>query len=244
MSFLSEIKEVSEEVTKNDLESNQGGGFIKEGGVYEATIDKAFISQTKKKGLQLDLMFSGENMHNETLYIATRNKNKELVSTCVMQGKTVTLPSFKLFKQLMFVATGEPIDLSNIKTTREDVKYKKFGKDVVVEADVIDDLIGKKVMFAIRQSEQYAYDKEAGETDKTQLRVNSDGDTLYQLDITEFYNEDGFTAIEMIKGEEVTKSKDNMEKFLSGDKAIKKVKLEMPEIEEAEEDEDDEELEF
>jgi len=239
MSFLSEIEEVSEEISAKDLESNQSGGYIKEGGVYIGTIDKAFISQTKKKGLQVDLFFTGDCMHHETLYIANRNnKEKKLVTTCQMQGKTVSLPSFKMFKQLMFVVTNEPVDLTNIDTREEEIKYNKYGKDVVVKGETIDILLGKTVQFAIRASEQYAYDKEAKEEDKTQLRVNGDGDTLYNLDMTEVYSEEGFTAIELAKSATEAKSIVKMKEFLASDKAIKKVVLELPEVEEEDDLED------
>ena len=243
--FLSEIEEVSEEISQHDLESNQSGGYIKTGGVYTGTIDKAFISQTKKKGLQVDLFFSGDNLHHEVLYIANRNnKEKKLVTTCKMQGKTVSLPSFKLFKQLMFLATEEAVDLNTIETTEGDVTYKRYGKEVTVDADTIDALIGKTFQFAIRAEEQYGYDKEAEEEDKTQLKVNDDGDTLYKLSMTDIYSEDGFSASEKLTGATETKAKDSMVTFLASDKGIKKVQLELPEIEEEIEEEEDEELKF
>lgn len=246
--LLSGVVEVDEEVSKHDLESSSGGGFIKTGGVYETTIERAFISETKKGGRQLDIHFGGSNMLQTTLYIISARKNAKtkkvaLVTTCQMNGKTVSLPDFKVFKQLMYVATGVGQDLGEIVTKEETIKFKKYGKDVEVEAETVVDLIGKTVNIAVRQEEKYAYND--GETDKTQLKVNDDGDILYDLSLMEVFSENGFNAIEMVKGETETKAMDSAEDFLKSDKGIKKVKLEMPEEEEVEVEEDeDDELEF
>lgn len=247
--FLSEVKEVSEELVSQEL-SNGGMSFIKEGGVYPTTVSEAFIAQTKKGGLALELFFEGDNAWNTTLYIASNKKNpktkqNELVTTFVAKGKVQSLGGYKLFKQLMFLATGKPIDLYSIEVEEAEITYKRYGKEVTVEAERVTDLIGKDIQIAIRQEEQYAYDKEAEEEDKTQLRVDDDGDIVYNLDLTDVYSKDGFSPVEMVKGAEEPKAIEEKRAFLSGDKAIKKVKLELPEIEEEEiEDDDSDELGF
>ena len=72
---------------------------------------------------------------------------------------------------------------------------------------------------------------------------------MYKLSLDDVFSKDGFNPIEMIKGEEETKSMDSKIKFLSGDKAIKTVTLEMPEEDESTEEgttdtEEEEELDF
>ena len=72
--LLSGIEKVDEEVSAHDLEVNSGGSFINECGIYPVTIEKAFMTPTKKGGVQLDLHFGGANIINTKLYIVS-NKN-------------------------------------------------------------------------------------------------------------------------------------------------------------------------
>ena len=237
--LLSGVEAVSEEVSSHDLEVGGTGGFINECGVYPVTVEKAFMSNTKKGGIQLDLHFGGANSFQTTLYIVSM-KNKKLVTTCEMKGKTVSLPDFKMFKQIMFLATGVAQDLNEINTENETIKYKAYGKDVTVKAETLVDLIGKTLNIGVRLEEQYNY--EDGETDKTSLKVNQNGDVVYKKSLESVFNESGLDAQEVISDVEEGKAIVAKRKFLEGDKGIKRVKLELPEIDETEEPED--ELDF
>lgn len=253
-SLLKGIEKVSEEVSANDMNSG-GSNFINTCGVFPVTIEKAFMTATKNGGVQLDVHFGGENILQHRFYIVTvkkDNKGKPIknedgepirVTTCKMQGKTVSLPDFKTLKQLYFVATGEAKDLEEIETKVEDIKYKEYGKTVEVEGETLVDLIGKEVNIAVRLEEEYAWDKEAGETDKTQLKVNGNGDTIYKKSIEEVYSAEGLAAIEIIKETE-PKMMESKRTFLEGDKGIKRVTLELPEEEEVEIEDDEDEIEF
>lgn len=230
--LLSDIVEVDEEVTAHDMEAGgSGGSFINECGVYPTTIEKAFMTPTKKGGVALNLHFGGANKIDTILYIVSV-KNKKKVTTCVMQGKTVSLPSFKMFKQLYFLATGEGLDLHEMKTVEETIKYKSYGKDVEVEAETITELIGKELQIGIRLCESYNY--EDGETDKTQVKTNQNGDTVYDKELESVFNVEGFSAEEVINDADETKAIESKKKFFASDKAIKRVKLEEPEVDEDE----------
>ena len=233
--LLKDIEVVSKEEALNDMSNNSGSSFITEGGVYPTTIINAFMTETKKGGVQLDLHFGGANSINVRLYIVSV-KNGKRVTTCTVQGKTVSLPDFKLLKQLYFVATGEAKDLSEIETKVETIKFKEYGKDVEVDGEVLVDLIGKEVNIAIRLEEEYNY--EDGETDKTSLKVDGNGDVRYKKNLDDVYSIDGLSALEIVKKEE-PKAMKAKEAFLASDKAIKRVKLEMPEEDSSTDIEDD-----
>jgi len=234
--LLSKVEAVDEEVSSHDMEVGGGSNYISECGVYPTTIEKAFMSNTKKGGIQLDLHLGGANKIDFTLYIVSM-KNKKLITTCQMQGKTVSLPDFKMFKQLYYLATGEGLDLHEMETTEETIKYKAYGKDVTVEAETITQLIGKEIQVGVRLAEQWNY--EDGETDKTSLKVNQNGDVVYKKELESIFNIDGFNAEEVLKDATETKALDSKVKFLESDKGIKRVKLEEPEIEDVEEEDED-----
>ena len=146
--------DLNEEVESHDLEVSSGTNYINENGIFPVTIEKAFMTETKKGGVQLDVHFGGANTINIRMFIVSVGKDGKRTTTCKMQGKTVSLPDFKLMKQLYFVATGEGKDLGDIKTKVETIKYKEYGKDIEVEAETIVDLIGKQVNIAIRLEEE------------------------------------------------------------------------------------------
>ena len=239
-SLLEEVVVASKEVAKDDLKSGGSGSFISTGGVYPTTIEKAFMTETKKGGIKLDLMFGGANKIDIELYIISKKKGK-LITTCESGGKTVTLQSYKIFVQLYYILVGKAPKLSELNLKEETIKYKKFGKDITVEADTLIDLIGKEVNIGIRLSEKYSYAD--GEVDKTSLATNQNGDIVYDKELESVFSKDGLSAQEVAAGVEEGKQMKLKHDFLSGEKGLKKVKLEAPEVEEDEE-EDDEEIEF
>ena len=117
-------------------------------------------------------------------------------------------------------------------------------EDVVVEdAETLVDLIGKEIQIGIRLEEQYNY--EDGETDKTSLKTNGNGDVVYKKTLESVFNVEGFDTVEVIKNAEDPKAIKSKIAFLEGDKGIKRVKLDAPEIEESEEETiDEDELDF
>ena len=238
--LLKEVEEVSKEVSQDDLKSGGSGSFISTGGVYPATIEKAFMTETKSGGIKLDLMFGGANKIDIELYIISKKKGK-LITTCQMDGKTVTLRSYKIFVHLYYILVGKAPKLSELNVKEETIKYKKFGKDITVEAGTLVDLIGKEVNIGIRLEEQYDY--EDGETIKSRLKTNKNGDTLYNKDLESVFSKDGLSAQEMAKGVTEGTEMESKDKFLKGDKGVKRIKLEATEVEEDEE-EDDEEVQF
>ena len=238
--LLKEVVEVSKEVSKDDLKSG-GSSFISEGGVYATTIEKAFLSETKKGGIKLDLMFGGANKIDIELYIVSK-KNGKMITTCSMGGKTVTLPSYKMFVQLYYILVGKAPKLSELNLKEETIKYKKFGKDITVKADTLVDLVGKELNIGIRLEEQYDY--EDGETIKSRLKTNQNGDVLYKKELESVFSKDGLSAQEIAKGVTEGTEMESKDKFLRGDKGIKRVKLEAPEVEETEEEDLDEEIQF
>ena len=231
---LSGITQATAEESANDMNNSTGTNYIKTGGVYKTTIERAFLVNTKKGGIQCDIHFGGENTISSRLYIVSNIKGK-LVTTCKMQGKTVSLPDFKMFKQLFYVATGEVKDLGEIETKEETLKFKEYGKMVEVEAETLTELIGKEVNIAVRLEEKYNY--EDGETDKTSLKVDGNGDVVYDKSLNSVYTADGLSAMEKMKKTEAKKMASDDE-FLRGDKGIKRLTLEAVEIEVPEEDDE------
>ena len=225
--------ETNEELAAEALESGSpSGGYVNKCGVYPMTIEKAFLTATKKGGVKLDLHFGGANSFNAELYPVSVKGGKK-VTTYQFKGKAVSLGDYKLLKQLLFVTNGKPIDLENMETVEETITYKAYGKDVTVEAETCNDLVGKDVMVGVRLEEKYAWNSEESEVDKTQLATNNDGDIVYDKKIFTVYSQTGKTPTEIIKKSEAVQIESDRE-FLESDKGIKKVKLEAVEFEEEE----------
>lgn len=235
------IEQVSEEVKATELETSGGSSFINECGVYPVTIAQAFVTKTKKGGVQLDLHFGG-NAFNTKLFPVI-NKDGKLVTTYTAKGKTFSLADFKMLKQLLFVTNGKPLDLADLTLEEETIKFKEYGKDVEVTGESIKELKGKEIQIGVRLEERYNY--EDGEEDKTSLKTNSNGDVVYDKKLFSVYSKSGKTPTEIIKKEEA-KQIESDRKFLESDKGIKRVKLEKkePEYEVEVEGFDNDDLDF
>lgn len=237
--LFQDIEEVSEELKSEELENNSGSAFVKSNGVYKSTIERAFITETKKGGVQFDLHLSGDNVFNVKLYPVTVKDGKK-VTTFKTKGKTQSLQDYKMLKQLIFVATGKGQELPDIKLKEEEVTFKEYGKEKTLEVATLVDLIGKELQYGVRCEEEYNY--EDGEVDKTQIKTDNEGNPRYKMSLFSVYSAEGKAPAEIIKdadAEQLEKDKS----FLLGDKGIKKVKLELPEVEEDEE-ETEEDVEF
>lgn len=226
--IVGNIKEVSAEVQAEDLETSSGSTFINECGVYPVTIKEAFLTATAKGGLQLDLHFSGNEFMTRLFPVSKRNG--ELVTTYVSKGKTHSLADFKLLKQLLFVTTGKVMNIPDITTKEETIKFKEYGKDKAVDGETIVELKGKEINIGVRLEEKYAWDASAEEEDKTQLKTNDNGDVVYDKKLFSIYAKSGKTPTEIVKKEEPTQiEKDKT--FLKSAKGIRRVKLEKAEPE-------------
>ncbi len=246
--LLSGIVAVDAEVEAHDMEDRQGGSFINKNGLYKTTIEKAFIHVTKSKGRVCTVLFRGANTVDIDLFIVSNKKGK-LITTCVQQGKTVTLQAYKLFKQLMVVVTGELSLIDEVMVEEETIKYKKFGKDVKVKGEVITALTGKEIQIGITLKANYEWDKEEEAEDKTQYKTDNNGDIRYDKELDSVFNIGGFSAEEILTDAEEAKSIEAKKKYLESDKAIYHPKLEESEAKEDDvttetTDDSDDELDF
>jgi len=224
--LLSGIVAVDSKVEAHDLEQSSGSNFINDNGVFKTTIDKAFLTETKKGGVCCTILFRGENSIDMDIYPVSMKGGKK-ITTCKMGKETVSLPDYKLFKQMYAVTTGTVKPLEEIETTEETIKYKKFGKEVSVEGEVIDELSGKSLQIAVRLCEEYAYND--GAVDKTEIKTDKNGNPFYSKSLDSVFSNKGFSAEEVVGKAEEAKAIELKKTFLAGEKATKRVKLEVAE---------------
>jgi hypothetical protein len=228
--LFSDIQEVSEELKNEELENKSGGGFVTTNGIYKSTIERAYVTATKKGGVQFDLHLTGDNLINFRLYPVS-NKNGKKVTTYTYKGKTQSLQDYKMLKQIVFCATGKGQELEDIKIEEQDIEFKEYGKAVKLTVGMLTDLVGKEIQYGVRCEEEYNY--EDGETDKTSIKTDDEGNPRYKKVLFSVYSALGKTPIEIIKKEDsIQLAKDK--EFLLSDKGIKRVKLEAPEFEDGE----------
>jgi len=236
LSDLLQNIETQEVEDNSDLEQGTGTSWIKEAGVFKVKIDKVFITETKKGGLKVSIHTKENNSYREDIYPVIIRKGKK-TTTFNSKGKTATLPSYKLFKQLMFVTGSPVVELNKIETKIETITYKAFGKDVTEEVAILPSLTDKEIYIGIKKSAEYNY--EDGEVDKTCYKTDNDGEIRWNYNINSVYDSQGKTAMEIIKKEESAQmAKDKA--YLESAKSIYKPKLELPEEDEIEAGEESE----
>ena len=241
--LFSDIEEASEELKQEELTNKSGTSFVSKNGIYKSTIERAYITATKKGGVQFDLHLSGDNSINFRTYpVSVDKKTGKKVTTYTYQGKTFSLQDYKMMKQVVFCATGKGQELNEIKIETQTVTFKEYGKEVTLEVGMLVDLIGKEIQYGVRCEEEFNY--EDGALDKTEIKTDNEGNPRYKKILFSVYTGLGKTAIELIKKTDPIQLEKDKE-FLLGSKGIKRVKLEAKEIEDVTIDVDeDEEIPF
>ena len=237
-----QMEEVVEGKENRDLEGSAGINFIKTGGVYKTTIERAFLKPTKKKGLSLGIHTKGDNVVQLMLFpINIDKKTGKRTTTNTFKGKTTTNGDFKLLKQLLFVCGESVSELKDMKVKEEEITYKAYGKEVTETVLLLTSCTDKEIGIGVKGSYEYNY--EDGETDKTSYKVDNEGTPRLKLSLNSVYNSKGKTPIEMIKKEEsVQLAKDKL--YLESEKSIYKPKLEESEVEVVDSEVEDMEIPF
>ena len=229
LDLLKDVDTGSVELQKEELSAKSTGSkYVNVAGVYSGTIERAYLTETKKGGVALNIHIGGESIADFVIYPVRKDKNGKKVSTQEYNGKTTSISDYLLLKQFVFCATGKGQALEDIKLVGEEIKFKKFGKEVTVEGATLVDVIGKQIKFGVRAEEEYNY--ENGATDKTSLRTDNEGKVKYKLSLYSVYSTEGKIPAEAIKGEDA-KQIESDTIYLTSDKAIKKLKLEASEDE-------------
>lgn len=226
------------EVDESSLDTQTAGGnFVKKNGMYAGTIERAFLMETKNGGYSCNIHIGGDSSYNIALFIINKDKKtKKLVIDGTFNGKTVKNRDAVNLLHLYYIATEKLVSVLDLPLSeeKETVEWKEYGKDKSEEVYTLPDLIGQKIQYSVTAKEQYAYDSEAEEDDKTAIKTNKDGDPIYKLNVLRFYGEDGKVPEEMIKGQE-SEQYEKDKTYVESDKAIKKVELEEPDFYEPDE---------
>ena len=214
-SILGKLKDSSQKVdVASEIADYNGGGFIKDSGIYSETIAKAFLVESKNGAIGIYIQYSGEGQHEETVYISNRdgetfyNKN----------GKDHPMPSYVDMKKLNYILTGEMItSASQLKVEERIVKHykwtedpedenKKIKVDIELTAEVLVDWIGKEVKLSVQMCEKEKQEKKGDKYVGLGVRAeNKDGVPYLEVAILNYFNsETNKTASETLNEKEST----------------------------------------
>ena len=212
-SLLSKLKDSTTTVDAvAELADYNGGGFLKDSGVYKETITKAFLIESKNGAIGVYIQYGGEAQHEETVYIS--NRDGETFYT--KNGKDSPMPSYVDMKKLNYILTGEMItSASQFKVEERIVKHYAWvedpendGKnkkvDSEITAEVLVDWIGKDIILSVQMCEKEKNEKKDGKYIKTGVRAeDKDGNPYLEVAILNYYNaETNKTASETLNEKE------------------------------------------
>ena len=208
-SILNKLRDSSAVDTSKDLEDFKGaGGFVKESGVYDCVINKAFLIEASSGAIGIYLNLGGEAQFETTEYISTR----ELKTYYSKNGKDFSLPSYIFAKKLNYLATGDVINsITDFKAENRLVKHyklvedpdnesKKKRVDSDLEAEVLTEWIGKEIKVAFQMCEKEKQIKQGDKYVSTgEIVTDKEGNPYLEPQIIDIFNVDGFTASELVE---------------------------------------------
>jgi len=200
MSILGSIIESQEVDVNKDLE-DVVGGFINTSGIYDVEIRRAYVIESDGGSVGVQVEFSGLDY---PMYLTTKEKK----TFYEKDGKQLSLPTYTLFKKLYYVATNTILsNLGQIATSERLIEVydwvDKEKKKVEKTVEYLDDLAGKSVKIAVQMEEQEGFE-DGALTGK--VAADKEGKPYLNANIIRVYNEDGYTANEIIAEATETKA--------------------------------------
>ena len=151
--FLKSLKKQSD-ITGLDADKIGGGVKTFAGGIYDATIEKAYIviSSGGAMGVYLGLDLANaeqQGKYSETIYITSRDGNNFYVDK--RTNKKRYLPGFTTIDSLSQIITGKELADLNEEMRIVSVYDSEVGKEVHKQMPTLVDLIGRSFKVGLQQ---------------------------------------------------------------------------------------------
>ena len=135
---------------------NIGGSFAWESGVYDAVIKMAYLNQSAKEAVSLNIILeknSGNFSELRESFWVRSGKEKGNKVTYTKDGKEYPLPGYSIANSLCVAVTGERLPKCMDSAEKKTVKIwnPEQKKEMPTERPVITSLIGKTVKVAVHQ---------------------------------------------------------------------------------------------
>lgn len=172
---------------KDEAERVGGGYYVPESGIYEYTITKAYADESKSGSQCIALeLTSAEHTFEPKIYYTT-GKAKGQNTFYERDGEKKSLPSFLLMQDLCMILTGK--ELAEQDTEIKSVKLYDYEakKDIAKKREVLVDLLGNKILVAVRKVLEDGYKDPSKEVTKLDIKKFFDAET--KLTATETINE-------------------------------------------------------
>lgn len=125
------------------------GSYIQESDALEWVINFAYLSESAKGAMALNLHLTQDGVkYRETIYFTNREKK----TTYSRDGKVYSLPGFNTVNHLCLIAGGAPLAQLTVEKITVPLWNKDAGKEVLTEVESIKELSGEKAIFAIMKN--------------------------------------------------------------------------------------------
>ena len=135
---------------------NVGGSFAWESGVYDAVIKMAYLNQSAKEAVSLNIILeknSGNFSELRESFWVRSGKEKGNKVTYTKDGKEYPLPGYSIANSLCVAVTGDRLPKCMDSAEKKTIKIwnPDQQKEMPTERPVITSLIGKTVKVAVHQ---------------------------------------------------------------------------------------------
>jgi hypothetical protein len=211
MSLLSNLE--SNDTIEGDKDSVGGGSFLVDSGLHRMNIELAYIDQSARGALSLNLHLtgvdSGSNVR-QTIWISSGDAKGNKNTYIDAKGKKQYLPGYKLAESLTEAVLKTKMNA--LETVEKVVNRWDFEAkaEIPQKTAVISDLLGKEILAGIiKQTVDKVTDNGAG-------KWVPSGEVKDENVIDKFFNADGLTATEVKAGADEGSFTDKWESKFGG----------------------------
>ena len=186
----------------NDMEESKdvifkGGKEPLPTGLYPATVEMAILKESSGGaiGVELHLDIDGRDFR-EDIYLTNRNGDTFYTREKDGQDVNYPLPGYVTTNDLAILTTGYSIEDQDTEVKTVELWDKEAEDKIPKEVDMLEDIRGKKIIVGIFLDNDFSQ-KNVGDASNPKW-VDDFTKEFKRNSINKIFNEDGFTAGEMI----------------------------------------------
>jgi len=176
-----------------------GGSYILDSGVYEYDIDMAYMVESARGAIGVNMIFTkGNQQLKQSFWVRSGNDKGNKTTFTNKAGNEQPLPGMAAINSIVFLTLGKN-QISELDTEEKVVKLYSYEakEEVNTTVDVVTDLLGQKIVLGIMKNEIDVKQKNdaTGNFDTT-------GRTKFENEVTKVFQAGTNCTVAEVKGRE------------------------------------------
>lgn len=178
-----------------------GGSFIRESGMYLATVDTAYVNEATSGAMGIVVIYKMEDgsEFRDTQYV-TSGREKGLKNYYEKDGKQIPLPGFTVINDLCILTTENELSQQDTEERVIKIYDSEAKKEVPTAVQCLSDVEGKQVWIGLQKVIDNKTQKNEGTGKYEPINEKREYNEVSKL----FHAEQKLTVVEAVNGQDAT----------------------------------------